>query len=136
MDKPKKSNKKLTFFSSDREGIIVALALVFIFISSLVITETSLCNFTLGKYLQIEDGKITETCNDDIRAYEFGREMYTLASLDGLTLVGVINSVYKSGLGVSPPYEADNDCVQRGFNDAERGIVSPYNNDGKSWKDF
>jgi hypothetical protein len=43
---------------------------------------------------------------------------------------------YCEGLGINPPYEANNDCVKRGYSDAEDDIESPYNKEGKSWNNF
>jgi hypothetical protein len=105
-------------------GIIVLTSLVFMS-----------CNYsgTGEDFVEIT----TEDCKNDIRAYEFGREMQTWVVLrsSGLSLEDAINE-YASGLGVYPPYEADNACVQRGFNDAESGKESPYNPDGKNWTSF
>jgi hypothetical protein len=57
-------------------------------------------------------GKTTEQCKDDVRAYEFGREMQTWVELRsaGLSLQDAINES-SDGLGISPPYDANNECV-------------------------
>lgn len=83
------------------------------------------------------NSKSTKECKDDKRAYEFGREMYTWVSLRaaGLSLEDAINE-YSSGLGINPPYNANDGCVQRGFEDASNGIESPYNLEGNSWNTF
>ena len=72
-------------------------------------------------------GKTTEDCKDSVEAYEFGREMQFWVELRaaGLTLEDAINE-YSEGLGVNPPFEADDACVVRGFKDAEEGKESPY----------
>lgn len=82
-------------------------------------------------------GKTTAQCKNDIRAYEYGREMHTWVLLrsNGLSLEDAIEE-YSEGLGISPPYEAINDCVKQGFEDASNDIESPYNKDGKSWSTF
>jgi hypothetical protein len=82
-------------------------------------------------------GKTTEQCKDDVRAYEFGREMQTWVELRsaGLSLKDAINE-FSDGLGINPPYDANNECVKRGFDDASSGKESPYNKDGKSWTTF
>jgi hypothetical protein len=82
-------------------------------------------------------GKTTEQCKDDVRAYEFGREMQTWVELRsaGLSLQDAINES-SDGLGIDPPYDANNECVKRGFDDASSGKESPYNKDGKSWTTF
>lgn len=83
------------------------------------------------------NSKSTEDCMNDKRAYEFGREMHTWVELRsaGLSLEDAIDE-YSSGLGINPPYGADNGCVQRGFEDADSGKESSYNPDGKSWTKF
>ncbi len=82
-------------------------------------------------------GKSTEECKGDIRAYEFGREMYSWVQLrsSGLSLSDAINE-FSDGMGVNPPYESSDPCVKRGFEDAKEGIESPYNKEGKSWTKF
>jgi hypothetical protein len=82
-------------------------------------------------------GKTTEQCKDDVRAYEFGREMQTWVELRsaGLSLQDAINE-FSDGMGINPPYDANNECVKRGFDDASSGKESPYNKDGKSWTTF
>lgn len=82
-------------------------------------------------------GKSTSECKGDIRAYEFGREMYSWVELRsaGLSLDDAINES-SEGMGITHPYESNNPCVLRGFNDSQDGIESPYNKDGKSWTTF
>ena len=82
-------------------------------------------------------GKTTAECKGDVRAYEFGREMQTWVELRaaGLSLNDAINE-FSDGMGINPPFESSNPCVQRGFNDAKDDIDSPYNKDGKSWTTF
>lgn len=74
-------------------------------------------------------GKTTEDCKDSVEAYQFGRDMQIWVQLraSGLTLEDAINE-YAEGMGVNPPYEADDACVVRGFKDAEDGKESPYSN--------
>ena len=83
------------------------------------------------------EGKTTEQCRYDVRAYELGREMQTWVKLrsSGLSLEDAITE-YFGNLGIDPPYDANNDCVKRGFNDAFNGKESPYNTEGKSWSTF
>jgi hypothetical protein len=81
-------------------------------------------------------GKTTEQCKDDIRAYEFGREMKTWTELRGGGSLSKAIDEYSSGLGINPPYDANNDCVKRGYSDAQDNIESPYNKEGKSWTSF
>ncbi len=82
-------------------------------------------------------GKTTEQCKDDVRAYEFGREMQTWVELRsaGLSLQDAINE-FSDGMGINAPYDANNECVKRGFDDASSGKESPYNKNGKSWTTF
>jgi hypothetical protein len=82
-------------------------------------------------------GKTTADCKGDVRAYEFGREMYSWVELRsaGLSLNDAINE-YSDGMGINHPYESSNPCVDRGYNDAKEGIESPYNKNGKSWTTF
>ena len=74
-------------------------------------------------------GKTTEDCKDSVEAYQFGRDMQIWVQLraSGLTLEDAINE-YAEGMGVNPPYGADDACVVRGFKDAEDGKESPYSN--------
>ena len=81
-------------------------------------------------------GKTTEQCKDDVRAYEFGREMQSWTALRGGGSLSKAIDEYSNGLGVNPPYDASNDCVKRGYSDARDNIESPYNNEGKSWSRF
>lgn len=81
-------------------------------------------------------GKTTEQCKDDIRAYEFGREMQTLTELSGGGSLSKAIEEYSNILGIDAPYDASNDCVKRGYSDAEDGKDSPYNSEGKSWTSF
>lgn len=81
-------------------------------------------------------GKTTEQCKDDVRAYEFGREMQTMVDLGGGSSLSKAIEEYANGLGVNPPYEANNECVIRGYKDAENDIESPYNKEGKNWTSF
>jgi hypothetical protein len=81
-------------------------------------------------------GKTTVQCKDDISAYEFGREMQAYTILSGVGSLSKAIDEYSSGLGISPPYDANNDCVKRGYSDAQDNIKSPYNKEGKSWSTF
>lgn len=81
-------------------------------------------------------GKTTEQCKDDVRAYEFGREMQTWTELRGEGSLSEAIDEFSSGLGVNPPYDANNDCVKRGYSDAEDNKESPYNKADKSWTTF
>lgn len=100
-------------------------------------TITFLCVIFCSVILSSCGGKTTEQCKDDVRAYEFGREMQTWVELrsDGLSLQDAINE-FSDGIGINPPYDANNECVKRGFDDASNGKESPYNKDGKSWSTF
>jgi hypothetical protein len=82
-------------------------------------------------------GKTTAECKNDIRAYEFGREMHTWVELRaaGLSLDDAIEE-YSNELGISSEYDASNECVSKGFDDASNNIESPYNKEGKSWTKF
>ena len=81
-------------------------------------------------------GKTTEECKDDIRAYEYGREMQFWTELRGGGSLSKAIDESSSGLGVNPPYDANNECVKRGYSDAQADIESPYNKEGKSWTLF
>lgn len=98
----------------------------FILASILVVTFNVSCG-----------GKTNEDCKGDVRAYEFGREMYSWVELRsaGLSLDDAIIE-YSDGMGINHPYESSNPFVVRGFNDAKDGIESPYNKEGKSWTTF
>jgi len=76
-------------------------------------------------------------CDNDVRAYEFGREMYTwiMLSSSGLSLQGAIVE-YSESFGLAAPFDASNSCVVKGFEDAKKGIDSPFNPDGNSWITF
>ena len=79
-------------------------------------------------------GVSTKDCNNDIRAYEFGREMETWSSMRGG--IGLSRSIEEYHNGVSySGYSADG-CVKRGYQDAKSGKNSPYNKSGKSWTRF
>ncbi len=71
-------------------------------------------------------GKTTAECKDDKSAYQFGRDMATMAmmSSSNLTLNEAID-LTQERIGVDK-YSADNPCVKRGFEDAKAGIDSPY----------
>jgi hypothetical protein len=81
-------------------------------------------------------GNLTR-CDNDVRAYEFGREMYTwiMLSSSGLSLQGAIVE-YSESIGLAAPFDASNSCVLKGFEDAKKGIDSPFNPDGNSWTTF
>lgn len=81
-------------------------------------------------------GKTTDQCKDDVRAYEFGREMQTWTKLRGGGSLENSIEESSSGLGIEPPYDANNECVIRGYNDAEENKESPYNKEGRSWTTF
>jgi len=81
-------------------------------------------------------GKTTEQCKDDIRAYEFGREMQGWTALGGGGSLREAIEESSTGLGIDAPYDANNDCVKRGFSDAQSGKESPFNPEGKSWNSF
>lgn len=85
--------------------------------------------FAMATMLISCGGKSTEDCKDSVEAYQFGRDMQFWVQLRaaGLTLEDAINE-YSEGLGVNPPFEADDECVVRGFKDAEEGEESPYSN--------
>lgn len=74
-------------------------------------------------------------CDNNKRAYEFGREMATMVMLGSSSLESAIND-YAAPLGLEPPYSSDNSCVIKGFNEASQGIKSPYNKNEKSWTTF
>jgi hypothetical protein len=77
------------------------------------------------------------SCSNNKRAYEFGREMYTWVLLRGdpLSLNDAI-SEYSESLGIAPPFDSNNACVRKGFDDASKGLDSPYNKDERSWTTF
>jgi len=81
-------------------------------------------------------GKSTKECNGDVRAYEFGREMQTWVELRGTGDLDQAIDEYSEEMGVEQPYDASNECVKRGFDDANSDIESPYNKEGKSWSTF
>jgi hypothetical protein len=70
------------------------------------------------------------------RAYEFGREMQTWVELRGTGDLDQAIDEYSEEMGVEQPYDASNECVKRGFDDANSDIESPYNKEGKSWSTF
>lgn len=77
-------------------------------------------------------------CPGNIRAYEFGRTMsnYKLNMGNKLSLEKCIAS-YSRDFNMLPPFEATNECVAKGFEDAENNIPSVYNTDiEKSWRNF
>jgi hypothetical protein len=77
------------------------------------------------------------SCSNNKRAYEFGREMYTWVLLRGdpLSLSGAI-AEYSESLGIAPPFDSNDACVRKGFDDASKGLDSPYNKDERSWTTF
>jgi len=85
--------------------------------------------------LLISCGKNAAECKEDVRAYEFGREMATFSSMSNLSLSNSIDE-FSKGLGVNHPYESNNPCVKAGFDDEKNNIESPYNKEGKSWTEF
>ena len=70
-------------------------------------------------------GKTTEQCKDDIGAYEFGREMQFWTKLRGEGSLSKAINKYSSGLGINSPYNASNDCVKRGYSDAQENKKFP-----------
>jgi hypothetical protein len=99
--------------------------------------KITLVTFLLSFFVVSCGGKTTSDCKGDVRAYEFGREMYSWVVMRsaGLSLEDAINE-YSDGIGVNHPYESNHPCVMRGFNDSEEGVESPYNKEGKSWNTF
>jgi hypothetical protein len=81
-------------------------------------------------------GKTTEQCQDNVRAYEFGREMQSWTKLRGGGSLSKAINEFSNGLGINPPYDANNDCVKRGYSDAKDKKESPYNKGGRSWTTF
>uniref|UniRef100_UPI00404A32F8 hypothetical protein n=1 Tax=Gelidibacter sp. TaxID=2018083 RepID=UPI00404A32F8 len=76
-------------------------------------------------------------CENDVRAYEFGREMSTYYYLsEGRLSLSEVIEEYSNGIGINRPYESSNPCVKAGFREANNNIDSPYNIDGKSWTSF
>lgn len=75
-------------------------------------------------------------CSNNIRAYEFGREMGTWSQLRGGGSLQRCLSEYADGLGLQPPFSADDPCVITGFDDQKNGVPSPFNKEGKSWSSF
>ncbi len=77
------------------------------------------------------------SCSSNKRAYEFGREMYTWVLLRGdpLSLSGAI-AEYSESLGIAPPFDSNDACVRKGYDDASKGLESPYNKDERSWTTF
>lgn len=99
--------------------------------------KITLVTFLLAFFVVSCGGKTTSDCKGDVRAYEFGREMYSWVMMRsaGLSLEDAINE-YSDGMGVNHPYESNNPCVKCGFDDAKDNKESPYNKDGKSWTTF
>jgi hypothetical protein len=99
-----------------------------------IILLLSIC--TLSIYSSCSSKKSSELqCKNEVRAYEFGREMHSVVNFGALDLESAIKE-YENSLGVSSGFDADNECVVKGFEDAENGIKSPFNKTGKSWTSF
>ena len=62
--------------------------------------------------------------------------MYSFKSLSGGGSLSEALNDYSNSLGASPPYDSNNDCVKRGYSDAQDNKESPYNKEGKSWTTF
>jgi hypothetical protein len=79
--------------------------------------------------------KTTEQCSDDVKAYEFGREMHTWTELrGGGSLSRAIDEYSREVFHTG--YDANNECVIRGYSDSQQNKESPYNTEGKSWTLF
>lgn len=83
----------------------------------------------------------TEDCKTSIKSYEFGRELYAISSLNqimgGPSLpVSEARRRMAESIGVSEDVFPNNECVIRGFKDAEMGKESPYNKEGLGWGNF
>ena len=72
-------------------------------------------------------GKTTEQCKDDVEAYSFGRDMQEYTRMRGGGSLSSAIDEYQSGLGIYVGYDANNDCVKRGYSDAQDNKESPYN---------
>jgi hypothetical protein len=84
----------------------------------------------------VKEEKVAETnCDDNKRAYEFGREMATMVKLGSSSLQSAI-SEFAEPLGIEEPFRSSNPCVIKGFEDENKGIASPYNKEGKNWTNF
>jgi hypothetical protein len=83
----------------------------------------------------VEEKKIETNCDDDKRAYEFGREMNTMVKLGASSLRSAIDE-YGDALGLEPPFDRTNPCVIKGFEDSNNNTPSPYNKEGKNWSRF
>jgi hypothetical protein len=84
-----------------------------------------------------EAGNTTEQC-DDIKAYEFGREMYILTRLGGANTLSEAISEYTEIMNkevgiILFPYDENNDCVKRGYSDAIENKASPYCEKNTNW---
>ena len=85
--------------------------------------------------MQLKKKKIETNCDDNKRAYEFGREMNTMVKLGASSLRSAIDE-YGEALGLEPPFYRTNPCVIKGFEDSNNNIPSPYNKEGKNWSRF
>jgi len=83
----------------------------------------------------IEEKKVETNCDDEKRAYEFGREMNTMVKLGASSLRSAIDE-YGEALGLEPPFYRTNPCVIKGFEDSNNNTPSPYNKEGKNWSRF
>ena len=83
----------------------------------------------------VEEKKIETNCDDNKRAYEFGREMSTMVKLGASSLSSAINET-GDALGLEPPFDRTNPCVIKGFEDSNNNTPSPYNKEGKNWSRF
>jgi hypothetical protein len=83
----------------------------------------------------IEEKKVETNCDDDKRAYEFGREMATMVKLGSSSLKTAISD-FSEPLGIEAPFNSSNPCVIKGFDDENNGVSSPYNKEGKNWTNF
>ena len=96
-----------------------------------------LCStFLMTTFFSGCSSKSTIDCKGDIRAYEFGREMETWTELRGGGSLEKSIDEYSNEIGINKPYNANNECVIRGYEDAKNGKSSPYNKDGKNWSSF
>ena len=84
----------------------------------------------------VSENKLEITCNQDVRAYEFGREMVTWKKTVGCRNFEDAIASYNSSLGLDFSEYLNNDCSIKGYNDALSNIPSPYNKDGKDWNEF
>lgn len=86
-------------------------------------------------YATEKENKPETDCNNNKRAYEFGREMATMVKLGSSSLASAIRE-YAESLSIEEPFKSSDPCVKKGFDDENNGVPSPYNKDGQNWTSF